>query len=459
MSDPTPTTVLQYATQRSTKIKAAIATAQQQLAQAQIDSAAEEAKVANAIKEFGDLEKIAAGIRQNLSAIPTPADGETLLADLAQTIIQSRAKQAEIVTAQTALIAAQAKAGSAQSDLAASAAELPGADAALKKADPANTQRAAWDAALGGPPLVNIKMNASNAIDTLDLVEGAAFTAAKTRIEADIPAKLMARAEDRRRAQAERIKRMKDARQAADKAVIAERDKNGGLAVIAANRWADLISAETAARDFINSAESRFDQAKTMLAQVANPATAPLTDEQKLSINATGTLKTDRETAAAKEQIVADKRQILEDKQKDLDIAILILKADPDDPGKQATKGADEIARDGAKPALATAETAYTSAMHTLMDAWEAAVPDTTWQLLDDYERAVEILQTMPTPATLRTALHNAETDYVTAQLTADKSAGILADLMAEQAKRAAQEESARQTSGASLFGALRGDN
>ena len=258
-----PTTVLEYATQRAAKIKAAIGNAQQQLAQAQSDSAAEEANVATAIKQFGDLEKIAAGIRQELSAIPTPADGETLLAALAQTIIQSRAKQAEIVTAQTALIAAQAEAGSAQSDLAAASAALPGAAAALKKADPAGTQRAALDTALGGPPLASIKVSATSAIDTTDLIEGAAFTAAKARIELDIPAKLLARAEDRWRAQAERIERMNDARQAADNAVIAELDKNGGLAVIAANRWADLISAEAAARDFINSAQSRFDQART----------------------------------------------------------------------------------------------------------------------------------------------------------------------------------------------------
>jgi len=150
MSDPN--TVLEYATQRSTKIKDAITAAQRRLALAQSDSALQEAKVMTATKQFGDLEKTAAGIRRNLSAIPTPADGETLLAALAQTIIQSRAKQAEIVTAQTALIEAQAKAGSAQSDLAASSAELPGADAALKKADPAGTQRAAWDMALGGRP-------------------------------------------------------------------------------------------------------------------------------------------------------------------------------------------------------------------------------------------------------------------------------------------------------------------
>lgn len=456
---PAPTTVLQYATQRSTKIKAAIATAQQQLAQAQRDSAAEEANVATAIKEFGDLEKIAAGIRQKLSAIPTPADGETLLAQLEQTIIQSRAKQAEIVTAQTALIVAQTEAGSAQSDLAASSAELPGADAALKKADPASTQRAAWDTALGGPPLASIKTSATNAIDTTDLVEGAAFTAAKTRIEADIPAKLLARAQDRRHAQSDRIANSTAARQAADVAVVAERDAHGGLAVIAADRWADLISAETAVRDFINSAQSRLDQAITTLVQV--PGNAPLTVQQRASIEATGdnALKTKRETAATNEQDVADKRKDLEAKQKELDEAILSLMADPDDTTKQTTKGTKQSNVTAAEGLLATAETAYTTVQRALMDAWEAAVPDTTWQLLDDYEGAVEILQAMPTPATLRTALQTAETNYVTAQLTADKSADVLAALMAEQAKRAAQEESARQTSGASLFGALRGDN
>jgi len=456
MSVPTPTTVLQYATQRSATIKAAIATAQQQLAQAQSDSAAADANVATAIKQFGDLEKKAADIRQRLSAIPTPADGETLLADLEQAIIQAHAKQAEIVTAQAALIVAQAEAGSAQSDLAASAAELPGADAALKKADPASTQRAALDTALGGPPLVSIKTAANTAADATKNPR----KAAKTRIEADIPAPLLARAQDRRHTQADRITNATAERQAADVAVVAERGAHGGLGVIAADRWADLLSAETAARDFISSAQSRFEQATTTLVQVAIPTNAPLTAEQKLSIEATGTtLRTDREAAATNEQAVADARKEVENKQKLLDDAILSLKADPDNVGKQTavvTKGGEVTTAQGL---LDTAELAYTPAQRALMDAWEAAVPDTTWQLLDDYERAVEILQTMPTPATLKTALQSAESAYVTAQLTADKSASVLADLMAEQAKRAAQEESARQTSGASLFGALRGDN
>lgn len=455
MPVPTPTTVLEYATQRSTRIKAAIANAQQQLAQAQSDSAAQEANVATAIKQFGDLEKIAAGIRQKLSAIPTPADGETLLADLEQAIIQLHAKQAEIVTAQAALIAAQAKAGSAQSDLAASAAELPGAEAALKKADLASTQRAAWDTALTTAPLSTIKTAASTAADASKNPR----KAAKTRIEADIPAPLLARAQDRRHAQADRITNATAERQAADVAVVAERGAHGGLAVIAADRWADLLSAETAARDFISSAQSRLDQAITTLAQV--PGNAPLTAEQRASIEATGdnALKTNRETAATNEQAVADKRKDLEAKQKELDEAILSLMADPDDTTKQTTKGTKESNVTAAEGPLATAKTAYTTVQRALMDAWEAAVPDTTWQLMDDYEKAVEILQAMPTAASLRTALKSAESDYVTAQLTADKSASVLADLMAEQAKRAAQEESARQTSDASLFGALRGDN
>ncbi|HEV7797649.1 MAG TPA: hypothetical protein VGO73_05815 [Pyrinomonadaceae bacterium] len=86
-------------------------------------------------------------------------------------------------------------------------------------------------------------------------------------------------------------------------------------------------------------------------------------------------------------------------------------------------------------------------------------MPDATWSLLNSYEAAVEVLTTTPNPARLSTDLKGTEADYVKFQLVADRSANVLADLISEQAQRAAREENARQSSTASLFSVLRGDS
>jgi hypothetical protein len=80
---------------------------------------------------------------------------------------------------------------------------------------------------------------------------------------------------------------------------------------------------------------------------------------------------------------------------------------------------------------------------------------------LEDYEGAVAVLNGLKniTPATLKTDLQAAETAYVQAQIVADNSTDVLANLIAEQAQRAAREKNARQIGAASLFSALRGDN
>lgn len=449
-------TILDYATDRRADIDAAVTDSQQRLAQAQSKSAAESSKVAKAVGELADLEKAIANIRQELSAIPTPADGEILLVRLEQKIIQSRAKEAEILALHISLSEAQSSASLAQADLANASAELTKATAALRQADSTQKQRAELITALTGP-LATIKTNSTAALDTSD-PEGVAAKA-KERIEDDIPEPLRARARARRAAQASRLEQTSTARQAAEDAANEERDLHGGDAGQAISSLETLSSVEATVRDFVCNATSRFDRAQAKLAQVADPTRASLTDEQKASISAEEPLKTEREDAIAEEEAVGDARNILDGKQADLDAAILEAKAAPTDSGKQSAVNDANDAVDIAKTALEEAQALYLSANQAVVDAWEAAVPDTTWRMFEDYEAAVETLQTMPNPVSLNGELVAAETLYVTAQLVADRSAQVLADLMAEKAQRAAREATARQTGDASLFSALRGDN
>jgi hypothetical protein len=54
---------------------------------------------------------------------------------------------------------------------------------------------------------------------------------------------------------------------------------------------------------------------------------------------------------------------------------------------------------------------------------------------------------------------YKAEADYITAQLLADQSVSVVEQLSAEQAERAAHEQSVRQAVAARLFSTMRGDN
>lgn len=495
-----PTTIIDYATQRRDRTKLAVTAAQQRLAQAQSDSAAGEAQVATANTELADLEKRIADIRKKLSAIPTPADGDLLLQQLEQAIIDSRAKQAEILRVQTALAAAQSEANLAQSDLAFFSGQLTSGEAALKQADPAGKQRTMWIAALAGP-LATIKTDATNAA-TVGVVK-----VAEKRMTDDIPPELFARAEQRRTAEAARIANTATEREAAEAA--------------APDPRVTLLRREGITREFVNTAQSRLDQARTKLALVADKTNSPLTAEQIAAISTKdAALKTARDDAIAAEKKRDDKLKDLTDKQALRDAAVLaaiinntaitrkaVTDANKDVDTAQgvfdledATWRAEEKVRDSklavvvtrqaelaqaiqkaiadkkdpdtdldvktARDKLKTAqddlqakEDLYRKSNHGILHAWEAAVPETTWQLFDDYEGALERLKAMPDPATLSTNLVGAETAYVQAQLATDASANVVVDLMAEQAERAAREESARQTSAASLFGALRGDN
>ncbi|HEX5703549.1 MAG TPA: hypothetical protein VFX97_10160 [Pyrinomonadaceae bacterium] len=451
-----PTTIVQYAQQRSAKLSSALAAAKLQLADAVSTIGTERAKLDAATTDFASLEEQIAAIRAKLSAIPTPADGDLLLAQLEQAIIESRAKRAAITAAKTAMQAAQSVETSAAADVTSLTAEAARAAAFLTQAEAASVDRNKLTTDLDGP-LSSLNADAAKALDETKPA-GANFKKAKKRVGDDLPKPLLDRALKRREAAAERIAKLTAARQTADAAVRKEREKSGAIA-LAASSWVTLVRAEAAAREFVNAGKSRFDQATTKLAQVADPTVAPLTPEQLGRLNAPDPLKTSRKDAADEEKAVAALHKTFEDKQKALADAIVAAKAEPDDATKQTavTTAEGEVAT--AKQLFETALGTYRGGNEPIMNAWEAAVPDATWRLLHDYAEAVDTLKNMPDPAVLSKDVKDAEKNFVATQLVADKSANVLVDLTTEQRQRAAREESELQNSAANLFGALRGDN
>ena len=511
-----PTTILDYAIRKRDDAKLAVAAAQRQLAQAQSVIAAESENLAQATSAFADLNKQADETRKKLAAAPTSADGEALLEALEQLVIRSRTKRAGALKAQAELDAAKGAAESAQTLLNAVSARLAPAESALKQTDEAHNQREKLKAALDAAPLSTINADAGASL------QNDPFTSAKTRIEADFPAELLARAEERFNAEVARIARTGADVLAAEDAALNERDVNGGTIGDADKQWQAFLRAEAAARDFVNTAKSRFDQAQARLAGVADANRFPLTPEASASIN-DATLKTAREAAAAAEKIRDDELKNFYDAEYALEAEILKAKAEnknPDDaqevidarntlaaaelafrtaddawraeeidrdakladvaakqaalavatqsaiaakvdPETDANVSAARTALTDAENALKTAEDNYKQSDHGILHAWETAVPETTWLLLADYEEFTRALNDLEAsdPAILKTDLDQAEEDFVEAKLKADASSDVLEQLAAEQTRRAGRRQSARQNQAQRLFGALRGDN
>lgn len=516
-----PKTILEYATSRSDSAAQALTDANQQLAAAQSNLALVNSARAEASAELVELERQAADLRQKLLKVATQADGAKLLNELEQITILIRAQQAAIVKLQEKFSLAQAGMTKAQAGVAAATKEQSAAAAALQAATDSDALHAAWVEALTNPPLSTINNDAGKALDPANVVEGAAFKKAKERIEADIPARLLQRAEERRAQAAKVIDQENRNAKLAEDAILKEHETNGGLTDKAAKKWVEFKRAETAVSDFITGARSSFDEAKISFAEVGDPDQSPLTPEQKSRIHDPALLQ-DREDAAQEEsKLHTDKLQPVLDKQIELDAAILKAKADPTDANLQDVQDvqgeltdaqekfaeADTTWREAetklagarddveekeaalteaikkavangvdpdtdadviqansdlekAKEDVKLAEDAYKSSDHGIVDLWEAAVPDSTWRMLEKYEHAGEILNALKlsNPDTLKQTLITAEEEYVKAQLAADKSTGILAQLTSEQISRIARNEGAQKTGGARLFGALRGD-
>jgi hypothetical protein len=511
-----PTTILDYAQQRRDNAKLAVAAAQQLLAQAQSSVAAKSDELAKATDDFADLIRQADEIRKKLASVPTPADGDALLDALEQLIIRSRTQRAVILKAQADLDAARADGESAQSLLNADSARLAAAESQAQEAGQSSKRRDKLKAALGAAPLSTISADAAEALTK------APFTDAKTRIEADIPAKLLTRADERLAAEAARIAKTVSDAQAAEDAALDERDENGGAAGQAESQWAAFLRAEAAAQDFVSSAQSRFDGAQAALARVADVKQSPLTPEQAARIN-DATLKAAREAAVDAEKArdgklrdllsagdaleaeilkaIADNEnpddvQAVQDARADLTAAEAAFKT-ADDAWRAKEKDRDAALADveakqaalakaiqaavaakknpdtdpdvgvaktdltNAQITLKTAENTYRQSDHGILHAWEAAVPDTTWQLLADYEAARRTLDELiaSDSAKLVGDLETAEEDYVKARLKADASANVIEQLGAERTRRAGRRGSALQNESHRLLSALRGDN
>ncbi len=447
---PAPTTMLQFANQEKsayqseqTKAQAALAAAQQVLAQAQAD-------LATLSADFAKLQDQVASIHKQLAVTPMPADAAALAQQLETTIIALRAKQAQLLDGDDAVDEAQSEAENAQAD-------FDHVNAALAKAtsDQANAQaddatRTAWKQAVAAAPLNTLKADAAAAL------AASPFTDAKTRIEGDIPSALITRARERGTLAVDRLMAFQTAATFAEDELSTDLDTNAGLGGKTQKRRVEFKRAQAAFGDYVQRAAERYDRALAVLAGVVSAP--PLTQPEKDRI--TDVTIVAKGTAAATNEKARDDAEAA--KQAALDDATLVaLEADPDaDVSGDPNVSAAATALQTSQTALTAAQNAYTAQNRKDLDTWEAAVPDSSWNLLAQFEEAKLVLTSLSTvdPTALATAMKTAESAYAGALFTEAQGARTTWFLTESAKRRADRLATATKSGKAHVFGALRGD-
>src|SRR5262245_2584334 len=319
-----PTTLLEYATQqRDARVKDQTE-APSRLSATQLETDAVRKAYANETARYEFLEKDERAIRTLLSAVPTSADGEALLDRLQYTVIAKRTSEKRIVDADVGSGVAEAKRDAANAEIARSAAARAEAETMLSQETERATRRAAWAKKLSEAPLSTLRADAN------DAVTKAPFTAAKARLEKDIPAALLARARERRALEMARWGGIVAASTSAARAA-------SGPPGSVEQASFGLSRAERALQDYMVGAKERYDAALVILSRVASPDSDPLTPEATKSIQA---LAAQGAASLAEEKKVDAKRQALHEKDEARRKAILEAKAHNLDPEVDPISGA-----------------------------------------------------------------------------------------------------------------------
>ena len=450
-----PTTILEVADLEQANDLAAQTAANTALVNATAALAAAQSQQQELAAQLQTLQQLEADIRRQLAATAMPADGEALLEQLGQAIVDKRATQAQLATAEAQAGQSRLDVETAQAALASSTTAAGVAASAREQALHDDTERAAWKSAVAAAPLKDVKAQATTAANTAN----EPLHSAKARIEADIPADLLARARDRGAKARSLVDLARTAAENAEDRVAAQAGSDGGVAgkVVKAQTAFDRAVLEL--RAYVFNALPDYQRAVALLAAI--PSAPSITQAEADRINDT-TIVNDGKAAAAKEGDRDQARADVAAAQADLDLAILKAKADDidADPSTVTAVQTAHTALEAATTALETAQTAYTDAMKEALDLWEATVPDTTWRLLANYDEANAILQRLKTtdPSALATAATSKEGDLVTA-LIADEKSERTEEYLADVAERAAGRlATTTNAAPAATFGAIRGD-
>ena len=446
-----PTTLKDFATAELDRAKTRQRFAQEDLKanNAAVDTAKKDQ--AEAAKKLAQAERAAREIRAKLAEIPMPADGAALIEQLEGRIVESHTQEASALDAE-----ARIAAGRVRADRAAKEEARASADVALDEARKSTAEKKhdEW---------VQAKTRATGALgslpqDAIDLLNDAAknqdFTAARTRVEGDIPAALLTRARARGQRELDALEAARTARTSREDALATELATNGGKAGAVFEKGLAFARAEAALRDFASRAEE--DKAQAVQTFKAIAAAPPLTQAVKDRIAA---LAADGAAALPAEQERDIARAAVQAKQEQLDARLETVRDAGDDVTADAQVGTLTGELAALNATLNTKQAAFDIVKEDL-DAWEAAVPEATWAALfalDEARRTLERLGAV-VPATLVSDFDTAEDAYATSLLEAAAAARRTIDLEDDVAVRSAGVDALLDAKRRRIISALRGD-
>lgn len=446
--------------------------------QAQGDLAAAQARLAAAGKKLdgdpaaapgplrdGDQKTLAntgaaiAAKRAALAIAASPSDAAQLVADLTTLIITQRGQQGTVLDDLEETAAAQADADAAAAAGARAAARLADIDAAIDEATADDGRRTKLKDAIAAPPLSALKGDAAT------FKASATVTNATTRIGKNFPNEIMAIADKRVDTRVNRLASLQGSINNAEDALGNEYAADAGAAGRAEQKRIAFERAQGALADYVATAASRYAQAGVVMRMLDAIETAPpgqaadiLTDPEKHDVR-TSLAPAGAAAEPTAENLDSDINGVF-GAESALDAQILTaISADPDTAATDATVATR-------RGAITTARNTFNTALGSFankgdLDKWEAAIPDPAWKVLLDYERGMDALTDLSgiTPATLATAMDNAENDYATALQTAAVAERKVAMLAGEIARRQGRLDAAQGAIGARLPSAIRGDS
>ncbi len=340
-----------------------------------------------------------AAVREQLAAIPTPADHAALVALLTANLLAQGESRVLRRDAQERLAIARGDVAAADAAARSATAALAGAQRWLATASQQQTGVSAEKALLAAPPLDTI------AADSAALKASQAYADAEETLRSRLPDALVDRSAQRY-AEADfigrRFSRLAAAAQTAREGIDAAGDP---LAAAAAAADRDLAHARAVLRGYATSAPERLSRAAAILARLATlPA---VTADEAAALDPDSTRRPDADAAKAavpQEEAVATAWETYAEADIAVEKAVYAaLAANPDaDPQAAAPVVAARAARDApaVAGALNTARTAYTAAARKALDSWEAAAPRWLWAAARDFHEADALLTGLADGAT-----------------------------------------------------------
>jgi hypothetical protein len=451
----TPTTVLEFATNRRDHDLAAKTSAQAALTAAQTALAAARAASAARAAELTAKERAVAAKRVEVANADTPAEGAALLAELTALVGEYRVLQSQAGDARDAAGDAEAAATAAASELARATAQLAAAEAGLAVATVDGARREAWKTAATAPPLDTLAADATAAL------AADPYTAATDLVTDALPPKLLAAVKAGFDQEAARATRLQASREAAEDLLMNELETNDGAQGLVERREMELARAERALRDWTDQGGTRYDRALSLLESIVSGGTILSAAESdrvhELDVSA-------GQDAAELRATLESARQAAFDAQLSLDEAThAALAVHPaDDPATDAGVIAAKAASDAAETALTDATSDYDAAAADFT-AWTVEVPDAAWRKVIAYLEADSILRRLgDTDAADVTALvdgvTDAETDLASALDAAETHQNTIAFLEAYVTLRAGRLARSGATHPTRLLSAIRAD-